>query len=53
MMLQLLTLLHFAALLGLCLYGLHRLWLIRCLLTPERGEVSPRQLMLFPKRSLW
>ncbi len=26
-----LTALHFAALLGLCLYGLHRVWLIRCL----------------------
>jgi cellulose synthase/poly-beta-1,6-N-acetylglucosamine synthase-like glycosyltransferase len=26
-----LTALHFAALLGLCCYGLHRLWLLRCL----------------------
>lgn len=30
------TLLHFAALLGLCLYGLHRLWLIACLYTAKK-----------------
>ncbi len=34
-MVQILTFLHFAALLGLCLYGLHRLWLIRCLCLPR------------------
>ncbi len=32
-----LTILHFTALLGLCLYGIHRLWLIRCLLSPAAG----------------
>ena len=36
-----LTALHFAALLGLCLYGIHRLWLIRCLLSPKTGEATP------------
>ncbi len=35
-MIQFFTLLHFASLLGLCLYGLHRLWLIRCLYSPPR-----------------
>ena len=35
-MIQLFTLLHFASLLGLCLYGLHRLWLICCLYAPPR-----------------
>jgi len=41
-MLRLLTLLHFSALLGLCLYGLHRLWLIRCLYAAAGGEtLSP------------
>lgn len=37
-MLKMLTMLHFGALLGLCLYGLHRLWLIRCLYLPKRDE---------------
>jgi cellulose synthase/poly-beta-1,6-N-acetylglucosamine synthase-like glycosyltransferase len=36
----LLTAIHFAALLGLCLYGLHRLWLIRCLYLAKGVEVS-------------
>lgn len=35
-----LTAIHFAALLGLCLYGLHRLWLIRCLYVPKGSEAS-------------
>ena len=34
-----LAIIHFAALLGLCLYGFHRLWLIRCLLAPKQIEV--------------
>jgi cellulose synthase/poly-beta-1,6-N-acetylglucosamine synthase-like glycosyltransferase len=33
-----LTVLHFASLLGLSLYGLHRLWLIRCLYLPKPGR---------------
>ena len=36
-----LTVLHFAALLGLCLYGVHRLWLLRCLLFPQGSEPLP------------
>jgi cellulose synthase/poly-beta-1,6-N-acetylglucosamine synthase-like glycosyltransferase len=35
-----LTAIHFAALSGLCLYGLHRLWLIRCLYLDKGGEAS-------------
>ena len=34
-----LAIIHFAALLGLCLYGFHRIWLIRFLLAPKRSEV--------------
>lgn len=37
-MIQFLTFVHFAALLGLSLYGLHRLWLIRCLYKPQSHE---------------
>jgi len=37
---QLLTVLHFASLLGLCLYGVHRLWLIRCLLSPTAADAT-------------
>jgi cellulose synthase/poly-beta-1,6-N-acetylglucosamine synthase-like glycosyltransferase len=37
-MTQFFTLLHFAALLGLCLYGVHRLWLIRCLFSRNGSE---------------
>ncbi len=33
---------HFAALLGLCLYGVHRLWLIRCLILPKPHETLPQ-----------
>jgi len=40
-MTQFLTTLHFAALLGLSLYGLHRLWLIRCLYKPQKHEPPP------------
>jgi cellulose synthase/poly-beta-1,6-N-acetylglucosamine synthase-like glycosyltransferase len=36
-----LTAIHFGALLGLCLYGLHRLWLIRCLYLPVSGAPAP------------
>jgi len=36
-----LTALHFAALLSLCLYGIHRLWLLRCLYMPK-GSDTPR-----------
>lgn len=36
-----LTAIHFIALLGLCLYGLHRIWLIRCLYAPHKGN-GPR-----------
>jgi cellulose synthase/poly-beta-1,6-N-acetylglucosamine synthase-like glycosyltransferase len=43
-MIALLTTIHFAALLGLCLYGLHRIWLIRCLYSgsqiPQRAPAS-------------
>jgi len=35
-----LTAIHFAALSGLCLYGLHRLWLIRCLYLDKGVEAS-------------
>jgi cellulose synthase/poly-beta-1,6-N-acetylglucosamine synthase-like glycosyltransferase len=35
-----LTFLHFAALLGLCCYGFHRLWLIRCLLLPKTSSTT-------------
>ena len=35
-----LTAIHFAALSGLCLYGLHRLWLIRCLYLGKGVEAS-------------
>ncbi len=35
-----LTAVHFAALSGLCLYGLHRLWLIRCLYLAKGSEAS-------------
>ena len=35
-MIAFLTTLHFAALLGLCFYGLHRIWLIRCLFAESR-----------------
>jgi cellulose synthase/poly-beta-1,6-N-acetylglucosamine synthase-like glycosyltransferase len=39
---QVLTALHFAALLGLCCYGLHRLWLIRGLFRARgRREATP------------
>ena len=34
-MIRILTAIHFSALLGLCLYRMHRLWLIRCLLAPK------------------
>jgi cellulose synthase/poly-beta-1,6-N-acetylglucosamine synthase-like glycosyltransferase len=37
----LLTFLHFAALLGLCCYGVHRLWLIYCLLSSKTGSAAP------------
>ena len=36
-----LTVLHFAALLGLCCYGLHRLWLIYCLLSSKAATAAP------------
>ena len=36
-----LAVIHFAALLGLCLYGVHRLWLIRCLILPKPHETLP------------
>jgi cellulose synthase/poly-beta-1,6-N-acetylglucosamine synthase-like glycosyltransferase len=35
-----LAVIHFAALSGLCLYGLHRLWLIRCLYMAKGFETS-------------
>jgi cellulose synthase/poly-beta-1,6-N-acetylglucosamine synthase-like glycosyltransferase len=35
-----LAVIHFAALSGLCLYGLHRLWLIRCLCLGKGVEAS-------------
>jgi cellulose synthase/poly-beta-1,6-N-acetylglucosamine synthase-like glycosyltransferase len=40
-MLFFLTALHFAALLGLCCYGVHRLWLIYCLLSSKAGTAAP------------
>lgn len=39
---SLLTIVHFSALLGLCLYGLHRLWLLRCLFAPREHETAPQ-----------
>lgn len=36
-----LTVLHFAALLGLCCYGMHRLWLLYCLLSCKAGAAAP------------
>jgi cellulose synthase/poly-beta-1,6-N-acetylglucosamine synthase-like glycosyltransferase len=36
-----LTAIHFAALVGLSLYGVHRLWLIRCLFVPRGCEAPP------------
>lgn len=33
-----LTLFHFAALLGLCLYGLHRLWMLLCLFVRKNNQ---------------
>jgi cellulose synthase/poly-beta-1,6-N-acetylglucosamine synthase-like glycosyltransferase len=39
---RLLTAIHFAALLGLCMYGVHRLWLIRALMVSgRRGIPAP------------
>lgn len=35
---QVFTVIHFAALLGLCLYGLHRLWMIRCLFSVQGND---------------
>lgn len=37
---HLLAVIHYAALSGLCLYGLHRLWLIRCLYLGKEVEAS-------------
>ena len=48
-MIQVLTVLHFAALLGLCLYGIHRLWLIRCLYLPQGSETSTPATFVFPE----
>lgn len=39
-LIPLLTIIHFSALLGLCLYGLHRLWLLRCLYAPRDYETA-------------
>ncbi|GFE62636.1 glycosyltransferase [Geobacter sp. AOG2] len=36
-----LTVVHFSALLGLCLYGMHRIWLIRCLYGPQKLATPP------------
>jgi cellulose synthase/poly-beta-1,6-N-acetylglucosamine synthase-like glycosyltransferase len=44
-----LTVIHFAALLGLCLYGLHRLWLIRCLYVSHNREISNPALFVAPE----
>ena len=38
-----LTILHFAALFALCLYGMHRLWLIRCLYGGKGKTAPPAQ----------
>jgi cellulose synthase/poly-beta-1,6-N-acetylglucosamine synthase-like glycosyltransferase len=40
-LIPLLTIIHFVALLGLCCYGLHRLWLLRCLYTSGRETPAP------------
>ena len=40
-MIALLTTIHFAALLGLSLYGLHRIWLIRCLCADSGTSQTP------------
>ncbi len=44
-----LTAIHFAALLGLCLYGVHRLWLIRCLYMPKSFEASTPSPFVAPE----
>lgn len=44
-----LTAIHFAALLVLCLYGVHRLWLILCLYMPKGGETSIPVPFAFPE----
>jgi hypothetical protein len=36
-----LAIIHFVALLCLSLYGVHRLWLIRCLILPKPHETLP------------
>ena len=33
-----LTIIHFVAILSICLYGFHRLWLICCLYSPQKSE---------------
>lgn len=42
-----LTTIHFAALSGLCLYGLHRLWLLRCLYL-DKGVEGPMPPLFCP-----
>ncbi|GFO61335.1 glucosyltransferase [Geomonas silvestris] len=43
-LLPILTALHFAALLGLSLYGLHRIWLLRCLYSARTEPGAPLHL---------
>jgi cellulose synthase/poly-beta-1,6-N-acetylglucosamine synthase-like glycosyltransferase len=44
-----LAVIHFAALAGLCLYGLHRLWLIRCLYVAKGIEQLTPPLFAAPE----
>jgi cellulose synthase/poly-beta-1,6-N-acetylglucosamine synthase-like glycosyltransferase len=45
--LHLCTILHFAAMAGLALYGLHRIWLLMCWHRESRGT-SPKGLLQYP-----
>ncbi len=45
--LHLFTILHFAAMAGLALYGLHRIWLLVCWHRESRRK-SPKELLQSP-----
>ncbi len=46
---QVLTAIHFAALVCLCLYGVHRLWLIRCLYVSAGHEITTPEPFAAPE----
>lgn len=50
-LIPLLTAIHFAALLNLCLYGAHRLWLIHCLYMPNGNDTPPPPPFTAPEES--